>query len=176
MVINFVVMTAAASAANSGIFSTGRMIYGLAEDGHASKFFKHLSSRAVPARGLYFSGACILGSVVLLYTLPGLTNAFTLVATIATIAFILVWVIILCSYLAYRRKHPQLHAASRYKMPGGIIMCWLCLLFLVSILVLLAFEEETRTAMLLMPAWLIALIVGYVFFARPRHLNASARR
>jgi D-serine/D-alanine/glycine transporter len=176
MVINFVVMTAAASAANSGIFSTGRMIYGLAEDGHASKFFKHLSSRAVPARGLYFSGACILGGVALLYTIPGLTDAFTLIATIATIAFILVWMMILCSYLAYRRKCPQLHAASRYKMPGGVIMCWFCLFFLASVLALLAFEEETRSAMAMMPLWFIVLIVGYVFFARPRHLSASARR
>ena len=34
-VINFVVLTSAASSANSGIYSTSRMVYGLAQEGDA---------------------------------------------------------------------------------------------------------------------------------------------
>ncbi|MDR0478557.1 MAG: D-serine/D-alanine/glycine transporter [Burkholderiaceae bacterium] len=174
-VINFVVLTAAASAANSGVFSTSRMLYGLAEDGHAPGFFQHLSRRAVPARGLYFSGACMLGGVALLYAAPGLTDVFMLVAVVATIAFMFVWIMIFCSYIAYRRKRPQLHAASHYKMPGGSVMCWLGLIFFAFILVLLLFDDDMRNGMLIMPFWFIVLTVGYIFFARPRHLAASGR-
>lgn len=38
-VVNFVVVTAAASSANSGFFSTGRMLFGLADEGHAPAAF-----------------------------------------------------------------------------------------------------------------------------------------
>lgn len=58
--INFVVLTSATSSANSGIFSTSRMMYGLAEERHAPGFFARLSRAAVPARGLVFSCICLL--------------------------------------------------------------------------------------------------------------------
>lgn len=50
-VINFVVLTSAASSANSGVFSTSRMLFGLAQEGDAPKSFANLSKRAVPANG-----------------------------------------------------------------------------------------------------------------------------
>ena len=52
--INFVVATSALSSANSGIFATSRMLYGLALDNDASKSFSKLSKRKVPIRGLVF--------------------------------------------------------------------------------------------------------------------------
>ncbi|VTR14901.1 D-serine/D-alanine/glycine transporter [Serratia fonticola] len=60
-VINFVVLTSAASSANSGVFSTSRMLFGLAQEGDAPKSFANLSKRAVPANGLTFSCICLLG-------------------------------------------------------------------------------------------------------------------
>ncbi len=44
-VVNFVVVTAAASSANSGFFSTGRMLFGLADEGHAPAAFHQTQSR-----------------------------------------------------------------------------------------------------------------------------------
>ena len=41
--INFVVATSALSSANSGIFATSRMLYGLALDNDAPKSFSKLS-------------------------------------------------------------------------------------------------------------------------------------
>ncbi|MDR2240859.1 MAG: D-serine/D-alanine/glycine transporter [Zoogloeaceae bacterium] len=177
-IINFVVLTAAASAGNSGIFSTSRMVYGLAEKGQAPRFFERLSHRAVPARGLFFSATCMLSGVVLLHAVPSLTDAFLVVVFIATLSFLFIWSVILWSYLAYRRKRPQLHAASRYKMPGGKIVCWLCLMFYAFVLVLLMLEENMRTALLLMPVWFGALTISYLFFVRPRQRDAAnaARR
>ncbi|VFS70191.1 D-serine/D-alanine/glycine transporter [Kluyvera cryocrescens] len=53
-IINFVVLTSATSSANSGVFSTSRMLFGLAQDGVAPSLFAKLSKRAVPAKGLTF--------------------------------------------------------------------------------------------------------------------------
>lgn len=160
-IINFVVLTSAASSANSGIFSTSRMLFGLAQEGEAPKAFGRLSKRAVPAHGLYFSCACLLGSVILIYGSESIVEAFTLVSAIATLCFLFVWSIILVSYLAYRKKHPELHAKSNYKMPGGVLMCYACLAFFAFTIGILWLEADTRKALMITPLWFLLLGVGY---------------
>ena len=159
--INFVVLTSATSSANSGIFSTSRMLFGLAEEDHAPKAFHHLSKAAVPSRGLLFSCICLLGGAMLVYVIPNLVTAFTLVTTLAAILFMFVWSLILVAYMAYRKNRPELHAVSSYKMPGGVFMCWACLVFFAFVLVLLALESDTRQALIASPVWFAILGIGY---------------
>ncbi|MDE2154964.1 MAG: D-serine/D-alanine/glycine transporter [Xanthomonadaceae bacterium] len=164
--INFVVLTSATSSANSGIFSTSRMLYGLAVEGHAPKAFAHLSRAAVPSTGLLFSCFCLLLGAMLVYLVPDLVTAFTLVTTLAAVLFMFVWSLILCAYIAYRRRRPQLHQASKYKMPGGVLMCWVCLAFFVFVLGLLALQPDTREALLASPVWFVLLATGYAWKGR----------
>lgn len=160
-IVNFVVLTSAASSANSGIFSTSRMLYGLAQQGVAHPRFGRLSRRAVPTAGLFFSCLCLLGGVALIYLIPNVMKVFTLVTTVSAILFMFVWTIILCSYLAYRKQRPQLHAESVYKMPLGKFMCWVCIAFFAFVLVLLSLQEDTRQALMVTPLWFIMLAVGW---------------
>ncbi|WP_448132931.1 D-serine/D-alanine/glycine transporter [Stenotrophomonas rhizophila] len=159
--INFVVLTSATSSANSGIFSTSRMMYGLAEERHAPGFFARLSRAAVPARGLVFSCICLLLGTMLIYLIPNLVTAFTLVTTLAAVLFMFVWSLILCSYIVYRRRRPQLHAVSKFKMPGGVFMCGVCLAFFVFVLVLLTLQPDTLYALAISPLWFLLLGLGY---------------
>lgn len=156
-IINFVVLTSAASSANSGVFSTSRMLYGLAQDRVAPQAFAKLSKRSVPAKGLTFSCMCLLGGVVMLYINPSVIAAFTMITTVSAILFMFVWTIILCSYLVYRNKRPQLHAQSVYKMPLGKAMCWVCMAFFAFVVVLLTLEADTRQALIVTPVWFILL-------------------
>ncbi len=167
-IINFVVLTSAASSANSGVFSTSRMLFGLAQEGNAPKAFGKLSSRAVPSNGLTFSCLCLLGGVVLIYLIPNVVTVFTLVTTVSAILFMFVWTIILCSYLVYRRQRPQLHEASIYKMPLGKLMCWVCMAFFVFVLVLLTLQDDTRQALIVTPLWFVILGIGYWLRSRKR--------
>jgi D-serine/D-alanine/glycine transporter len=160
-IVNFVVLTSAASSANSGIFSTSRMLYGLAQQGVAHRRFGMLSRRAVPTTGLFFSCLCLLGGVALIYLIPNVMQVFTLVTTVSAILFMFVWTIILCSYLAYRKKRPELHAESSYKMPMGKFMCWVCIAFFAFVLVLLTLQEDTRQALMVTPIWFILLGIGW---------------
>jgi hypothetical protein len=178
-IINFVVLTSAASSANSGVFSTSRMLFGLAQDGVAPKAFGKLSKRAVPAKGLTFSCICLLGGVVMLYVNPSAIAAFTMITTVSAILFMFVWTIILCSYLVYRKQRPQLHEASIYKMPLGKVMCWVCMAFFVFVLVLLTLEEDTRQALIVTPIWFIVLGAGWLIVGKKRLAGmrcASIRR
>jgi len=159
--INFVVLTSATSSSNSGIFSTSRMIYGLAEENHAPKAFSKLSKAAVPSRALLFSCFILLLGATMVYVVPDLVTAFTLVTTLSAVLFMFVWSLILFAYIAYRRKRPHLHEASKYKMPGGVFMCWTCLAFFVFVLVLLTLQADTRAALMASPVWFVLLAIGY---------------
>ncbi|HEX7731275.1 MAG TPA: D-serine/D-alanine/glycine transporter [Rhodanobacter sp.] len=161
--INFVVLTSATSSANSGMFSTSRMLYGLADENHAPKPFARLSKAAVPSLGLLFSCFCLLLGAALIYLVPNLVTAFTLVTTLSAVLFMFVWSLILCAYMAYRRKRPQQHADSTYRMPGGVFMCWACLAFFVFVLVLLCLQADTRAALLASPVWFVLLGIGYAW-------------
>ncbi|KQX99260.1 amino acid permease [Rhodanobacter sp. Root480] len=170
--INFVVLTSATSSANSGIFSTSRMLYGLAQEDHAPGVFARLSRAAVPSLGLLFSCFCLLLGATLVYVIPDVVTAFTLVTTLAAVLFMFVWSLILCAYMAYRRKRPQLHQASKYKMPGGVVMCWVCLAFFAFVIVLLTLQTDTREALLASPIWFLLLGASYVW-KRRRAVRAS---
>lgn len=174
-VINFVVLTSAASSANSGVFSTSRMLYGLALKGDAPRAFHRLSRSSVPSRGLLFSCTCLLAGAFLMWVVPDLVEAFTLVTTVSAILFMFVWSLILLSYIAYRRQRASLHEASRYKMPGGVAMCWACLVFFAAILGLLTLQADTRQALVVTPAWFALLAIAYQFVRRQASRQSAER-
>ena len=173
-VVNFVVLTSAASSANSGIFSTSRIMYGMAGDGEAPKTFYKLSRNKVPARALMLSCLALLPGVALLYSDNSVGAAFTFVTSISAILFITVWGFIMVSYLAYRKKRPELHAASKFKMPGGRFMAWTVLVFFALIIVTLGYFEDTRIALFVAPVWYALLTIGYFALVRRGRRKALA--
>lgn len=116
--------------------------------------------------GLLFSCFCLLAGIALIYLIPNVMTVFTLVTTVSAILFMFVWSIILCSYLVYRKKHPELHAASVFKMPAGKLMSWVGLLFFAFVLVLLCLQPDTRQALMVTPIWFILLAIGWKFRQR----------
>ncbi|HGJ5864397.1 MAG TPA: D-serine/D-alanine/glycine transporter [Arsenophonus nasoniae] len=160
-IVNFVVLTSAASSTNSGVFSTSRMLFGLAKEANAPRQFSQLSNKSVPVKGLYFTCCCLGLAVVLIYFIPDVMRVFVLITSVAAILFMFIWSMILCAYLAYRKKQPHLHQNSIYKMPVGIFMSWVCLLFFVFVLILLTLEPDTRQALLAVPIWFVMLLIGY---------------
>jgi len=165
-VVNFVVLTSAASSANSGMFSTSRMLYGLSLDRKAPVAFGRLTSHGVPAKGLVFSCSCLLPGLVLLYVSDSIVGAFTLATTVASVLFIFVWGVIMVCYLVYRRRSPELHEASPYKMPLGIPLTYVVLVFFVAMIVVLAFEPDTRAALMATPVWFVLLGILYLLHRR----------
>ena len=99
--ITLVVITAAASSCNSGLFSTGRMLWSLAQRGQGPRIFGTLNAQQVPAAGIHASAAVMLIAVVLNYLVP--KQVFTWVTSIALIGTLWTWGIILVSHRNYRR-------------------------------------------------------------------------
>ena len=159
--ISFVVATSALSSANSGIFATSRMLYGLSLENDAPKSFSKLSKSKVPIRGLVFSMVCVTLGTSILFIVPNVMTAFTIISALTSILCIFTFMLIVLSYIAYRKKDPELHQQSNYKMPGGLFMAWFTLLFLAFTIVILAFDHDTLVALVLSPIWFIGLFIGY---------------
>ncbi|KZL92426.1 amino acid permease [Clostridium magnum] len=158
-IVNFVVLTSAASACNSGIFSTSRMVYSLAKENHAPESMKRLTYRQVPSNALVFSAIVILISVVLSYIMP--EGVFVLITSISTFCFIFIWAIIVVCHLRYRKTNPELAAKSKFKMPLYPVANYTILAFIAFVLVVLALNKETRIALFVTPVWFIMLGVIY---------------
>jgi D-serine/D-alanine/glycine transporter len=160
-IINFVVLTSAASAGNSAMFSTSRMVYSLAKENNAPKKMANLNKRQVPANALLFSTAVVLISTILNYIMP--EGVFTLITSISTICFIFVWAITVICHMKYRKTRPELAKKNTFKMPFYPVSNYLILAFLAFVIVILAFAEDTRVALFVTPVWFIMLIAIYKF-------------
>lgn len=159
-IINFVVLTAALSSCNSGIFSTGRMLFNLANHGEAPEKFGRLTKNGVPGFAILASAAALLVGVVLNYIVPA--KVFAWVTSIATFGAIWTWGIILLSQIRYRKSlRPNEVDKLKYKLPLFPFTSYLSLAFLAFVIVLMAFSPDTRIALYIGPLWLVLLTAFY---------------
>jgi AAT family amino acid transporter/D-serine/D-alanine/glycine transporter len=159
-IINFVVITAAASSCNSGIFSTGRMLHMLAQYGQAPRVFGEVSKRHVPANAISASAAVMLIGVALNYFVPG--KVFEWVTSISVIGALWTWGIIMFAHLRYRRAaNAGQVKASGFRMPGAPVANWAVIGFLVLIFGFLGLDESSRVALYVAPLWFGLLALCY---------------
>jgi amino acid transporter, AAT family len=171
--INLVVITAASSSCNSGLFSTGRMLWSLAQRGQSPRAFAALSPQRVPAAGIHASAAVMLVGVVLNYTVP--ERVFTWVTSVALVGTFWTWGIILVSHRNYRRAvRAGTAPASPFRMPGAPFANWAVLAFLVALSALLWRDPDTRVALFVAPVWFALLGVGYALSAPSRSSLVAA--
>jgi amino acid transporter, AAT family len=166
-IVNLVVITAAASSCNSGLFSTGRMLWTLGRRGQAPKVFGTLNRGRVPAAGIHASAAVMLLGVLLNYLVP--ERVFTMVTSIALIGTLWTWGIILVAHARYRRAVAAGRAApAPFRMPGAPLANWLVLAFLVLVTVMLWSDPDSRVALYVAPVWFALLVIGYLAMRPPR--------
>jgi AAT family amino acid transporter len=160
-IINLVVITAATSSCNSGIFSTGRMLYSLAQRGQAPSVLARLSRQHVPAMGIHVSAAVMLVAVALNYAVP--EKAFVWVTSISTIGTLWTWGIIMVAHRNYRRAVAAGRARpSSFRLPGAPYANWLVLGFLAVVTAMLGLDADTRVALYAAPVWFGLLGLGYL--------------
>ncbi|CAK1238516.1 amino acid permease [Fructobacillus tropaeoli] len=152
-VINFVVLTAAASAINSAFFTTGRMLYSLV--GEKSRF-KKLNKNAIPKSAINLSTLIVGLAVVVNYLFP--TDAFTLISSMASAAFLLIYMALMVTHLRFRKatKGQQSHG---FQLPLAPFSNYLTIAFLTLIFVILLVTPATTVTTLLAALWMVLLTV-----------------
>ncbi|WP_411112371.1 amino acid permease [Streptomyces sp. 029-5] len=166
-VMNLVVLTAAMSSLNSGLYSTGRILRSMAMSGSAPKFTGVMSRSQVPYGGILLtSSICVLG-VGLNYVVP--SEAFEIVLNFAALGILSTWAMIMvCHLLFWRKTRAGLLVRPGYRLPGSPWTEIVTLVFLASVLVLMYADGGAgRTTVLSLPAIGAALVVGW-FLVRGR--------
>ena len=162
-IINFVVMTAALSSCNSGVFSTGRMLYNLSLQKKAPAAFGKLSKTKVPMNGILFSAIFLLIGVVLNYIVPA--KVFVYVTSVATFGAIWIWVIILLVQMSFRsRLSPAEREQIKYKMPHYPFANYISMAFLLAVVGIMFMDADTRVALYIAPIWFGGVIASYYAF------------
>lgn len=166
-ILNIVVITAAVSAINSDVFGAGRMLYGMANRGQAPRIFQKLSRNGVPWMTVVVMAGVLLIGVVLNYLIP--ENVFVIIASIATFATVWVWLMILLSQVAMRRKLSTAEIkALDFPVFGWPYAPAFAIGFMVFILVMMGYFTDSRPAIYVGITWLALLTIAYRIWVKPQ--------
>lgn len=160
-IINFVVLTAALSGCNSGIYSSGRMLYTLAENGQAPKFFGKLSSHGVPQHGIMVTLACLLFGVVLNYLIPD-SKLFLYIYSASVFPGMVAWFVLAYSQKNFRKRWGEKAMAEHpFKSPLFPYANYFCLIFLVLVTIGMWVNPDTRMSLIAGWTFMIIVTAGY---------------
>lgn len=147
-IMNFVIITALLSAGNSGLFSCARMLYSLADEGHAPKALKRLTRRGIPLVALSVSMVGGIASLISSVVAP--ETVYLALVSVAGFAVVGVWMSITASHFFHRKAFVRNGGSVKdlaYKAPlfplVPILAFALCLISLVGI----AFDPQQIAAL-----------------------------
>ncbi len=169
--INFVVITAAMSGCNSGIFSSSRMVYTLAQKGQMPRIFTKVMKTGVPFFAVLAISIGIFVGVILNIVLPlvidGSENIFVYVYSASILPGMVPWFMILFSHIQFRRNHSDEIKDHPFKMPFAPYSNYLTLGFFILVLIGMLFNSETRVSVIIGIVFLSVMTI--VYFLRGYH-------
>lgn len=146
-VINFVVLTSAASSINSGIFSAGRHFYQIATevdpDSLMGRTFGKISSNGVPAAAILLSAGCMLITPLLSLTAT-LASAFSFIVSVCCDMYLIVYSLAMVAHRRYRVSDDFL--PDGFKMPFYKVTNTATIAFFVVIFISLFFIPQDAIA------------------------------
>jgi amino acid permease len=102
-IMNFVILTAILSAANSGLYASSRMLWSLADKKMISSIFAKLTKRGVPINAVIFS--MVGGGLALLSSIIAPATVYIILVSISGLAVVVVWMSISASQFLFRRQY-----------------------------------------------------------------------
>lgn len=171
-IINFVVITAAMSGCNSGIYSAGRMLYTLGINGQAPKFFAKVSNSGVPLFGTFGVIVGLAIGVVLSYVAP--ENLFVHVYSASVLPGMIPWFVILISQIQFRKVRSAEMVNHPFKMPFAPVTNYLTIAFLIMVLIGMWFNDETRISLIVGIVFLGIVVISYYAFGIDKRIPVDA--
>lgn len=165
--MNLVVLAAALSSLNAGLYSTGRILRSMAINGSGPRFTAPMSKNGVPYGGILLTGAVGLLGIALNAVEPG--RAFEIVLHIAAVGVVVAWgTIVACQLRLHRLARRGVVRRPAFRMPLAPYSGYLTLVFLAAVLVLMLFDKAQGPWLL--GALLVAVpaLIGGWFLVRHR--------
>ena len=159
-VMNFVVLTAVLSAANSGLYVCSRMVWSLAKERLIPARFAKTNFRGVPVWAVLFS---MCGSLLaLLSSVVAASTVYLVLVAVSGLATLVVWFSVCVCHLRFRREWTASgHTADElgYRAPGFPVLPWVAIVMCVGALVLVVLDETQRSTLYCMIPF-VALCYG----------------
>lgn len=162
-IMNLIVLTAALSSVNSGLYATGRILRTMSVGGHAPEFAQRMSKRKVPIGGIMLVAGAYLFGILLNFVVP--ESAFEYMVNLAALGILCTWGTILFAHTLYLRKINRGGGArGSFRMPLAPYSNWAVLVFLALVFVLMWWDVPTGrfTVIASIPIGL-ALAAGWLF-------------
>jgi L-asparagine transporter-like permease len=152
--LNFIILTAALSVYNSGMYANSRMLYGLAQQGNAPKVFNKVNKQGVPIPAVLFSALLIFGCVLLNYFVP--ENALSHLIYVVVGALVLNWAMITLTHLKFRQAIKQASIQTKFPALWSPISNYLVLLFIATVLYIM-WMQGFKESVLMIPIWIVIM-------------------
>lgn len=161
-IIQIVVLTAALSSLNAGLYATGRTLRSMAIAGSGPKFAAKLNKNHVPANGIIITSALGLLGVLLNAILP--SDAFDIIMNLAGIGIAGTWGMILVTHLAFLKKvKAGEETRPDYKMPGAPYTNYLAIAFFVIVVLSNLTSDSGRWTLALFVLVVVAMVAGWYY-------------
>ena len=173
-IMNLVVLTAALSSLNSGLYSTGRVLRALSMGGSAPDFVGKMNKAKVPYGGIVVTLVIYFFGVILNYLVP--SQVFEIVLNVASLGILSTWAFIIICQMKLRRAQANGSVPKvEFRMPGAPVTSWATLAFLLAVLVLMGFDYPDGTfTVALIPLVIICLAVGWFVLKRSALFSPTA--
>ncbi|CAL8899929.1 amino acid permease [Kocuria varians] len=173
--MQLVVITAALSSLNAGLYSTGRIVHSMAMAGSAPRFAGKLTASGVPFGGILLTAVVALLGVGLNLVVP--EEAFEIVLNLAALGTMAGWAAVTLSHMKFVSLSKRgLYHRPPYRAPLAPFTDWLTLAFLAGVLVLMAVDYPVGTWTLISSLALVPLLVIGWFMVRGRVHEIARRR
>lgn len=174
-IMNFVVLTAALSSLNAGMYSTGRILRSLSIAGSAPGVAQRMNAAGVPYVGIVFTAVVALVGVGVNAVVP--EQAFEIALNISALLLMCSWaVIVACQLRLWRWSRMGIMTRPSFRMPWSPASGVAVLLFLFTCVVLTALDWPVGTyTVAASPIVAIALVIGW-FVVRRRVREIAAAR
>ncbi|QCX25766.1 amino acid permease [Companilactobacillus futsaii] len=154
--MNFVVLTAILSAANSGLYASTRMLWSLANEGMIPIKYAKTNSHNVPMLALCLS--MIGGIFALVSSVVAASTVYLVLVSISGLAVVIVWMAIALSEINFRKqflKDGHKLSELKFKTPWYPIVPWAAFIMSLLSCVLIVFDPNQRSALFYMIPFLI---------------------
>lgn len=165
--LNFVILTAAVSVYNGTSYCSSRMLLGLAQQGNAPQFLKKINKNGIPTNAVLISAFVTVLCVLLNYAFP--EKAFGLLMMLVVAAIVINWVVISWTHLKFRKTMQTQGITSKFPSIAYPFSNYLCIIFMLGILVVMSLTPDMRIAVMMIPAWILCLMFAY--FLKQRKLR-----
>ena len=175
--MTIVILSAALSAANSAIYASSRMLWSMAKDGFAPKMFARVNTQGVPARGILFTAAIALVSLLTKY-ISAQTLYLYLISSTGQVGCLAWMVIAWCQYQFRMQVKAGRYSAEsiKYKSPFFPWIAWISIILNAAVIIGTWCSPQGISMLIAEGGLLVAILASYRWMNRQDGESLEAGR